>query len=328
MRYSAILVAMTNPLGFTPFKKQSFLALLQSNKVIVLDGGLSNQLEDQGFDLNHALWSALLLTDNESELIKAHRYYLDAGADCIITASYQASEDGFTALGVSPDLAPKLITKSVELAHQAIDEYLEETKKDTTRPLVAASIGPYGACQADGSEYHGQYGISNVVLKCFHHDRLHLLDKTNADVLACETIPSLQEAQVLHGLLLNVETPAWISFSCKNGQQINDGTAIEKAVQLFSDHPNVLAIGVNCTSPQYMSELIGRIKRHIGDKAIIVYPNSGEQYDPDSKKWHGTSSPESCGRAAKTWVDAGANIVGGCCRMGPDHIREIHQLFK
>jgi len=203
-----------------------------------------------------------------------------------------------------------------------------ENENILTRPLVAASIGPYGACQADGSEYHGQYGITDTALKDFHHERLRLLDKTNADILACETIPSLQEAHILHDLLLNVETPAWISFSCKNGQQINDGTAIETVVQLFGNHPNVLAIGVNCTSPQYINELITRIKQFSNSKAIIVYPNSGEQYDPVAKKWHGTSSPHSCAQAAKSWVDSGATIVGGCCRMGPEHILEIQQLVQ
>ncbi len=309
------------------FIKNAFQSLLQSNKVMLLDGGLSNQLEDQGFDLNNALWSASLLTDNEAELMKAHCHYLNAGADCIITASYQASVKGFIEMGISSELAPELITRSVQLAHQAIDKFIQETENVITRPLVAASIGPYGACQADGSEYHGQYGVSDAVLKNFHHDRLQILDKTNADVLACETIPSLQEAQVLHNLLLDVETPAWISFSCKNGQQINDETAIEKAVQLFSNHPNVLAIGVNCTSPQYVNELIDRIKQCNTGKAIIVYPNSGEKYDPETKKWHGTSSPQSCGLAAKTWVESGAGIVGGCCRMGPEHIREIRSLI-
>ncbi len=308
------------------FIKTSFQSLLQSNKVMVLDGGLSNQLEDQGFDLNNALWSAALLTDNESELIKAHRHYLNAGANCIITASYQASIKGFIEMGISSERAPELITRSVQLAHQAIDEYVQETGDVITRPLVAASIGPYGACQADGSEYHGDYGISDHELNDFHHYRLQLLDKTKADVLACETIPSYQEAQVLHDLLLDVETPAWISFSCKNAQQINDGTDIEKVVQLFANHPNVLAIGANCTSPQYMNELIDRIKQCNTGKAIIVYPNSGEQYDPLTKKWHGTSSPQSCGLAAQTWVASGASIVGGCCRMGPEHIREIKQL--
>ncbi len=310
------------------FKKQSFLSLLALNKVILLDGGLSNQLEEQGFDLNNALWSASLLSENETELINAHRQYLNAGANCIITASYQASEKGFVEMGFSPEFATELIIKSVQLAHQAIDDYLHENKNVLTRPLVAASIGPYGACQADGSEYHGRYGITDTALEDFHYDRLRLLDKTNADILACETIPSLQEAQILHDLLMNVETPAWMSFSCKNGQQINDGTAIDTIVQLFADHPNVLAIGVNCTSPQYIIDLIYRIKQFNNGKAIIVYPNSGEQYDPVSKKWHGSTSPLSCGQAAKTWVDSGATIVGGCCRMGPEHILKMHQLLQ
>jgi len=306
------------------YKKQAFKNILQLKKVIVLDGGLSNQLESQGFDLNNTLWSASWLRDNEAEIIKAHRLYLEAGADCIITASYQASEKGFIAQGIESDVALKLISKSVALAQQAVDEYLLSNKSDF-RPLVAASIGPYGACQADGSEYHGEYGISDNELLAFHQTRLQLLDKTNADIIACETIPSFQEARVLHNLLLSVDTPAWVSFSCKNEYQINDGTLLEKVVQLFSEHPNVLAIGINCTAPEYITDLINVIKQYARDKVIVVYPNSGEKYDPVNKHWRGISSPESCGVAAISWVEAGARIVGGCCRMGPEHIREIHE---
>ena len=104
--------------------------------------------------------------------------------------------------------------------------------------LIAASVGPYGATMADGSEYHGNYGLTDQALREFHKDRLFLLDQTAADILACETIPSQQEAHILHDLLLETETPAWVSLSCKDGGHINDGTAIEEIATLFQNNQN------------------------------------------------------------------------------------------
>jgi homocysteine S-methyltransferase len=309
--------------------KTAFINRLRGKSPILLDGGLSNQLEDQGIDLNNALWSAALLKNNPTAIIDAHSYYLAAGADCIITASYQASIKGFMSTGMTAEQANALISQSVKLAETAVEQYLAGKPVDNSaRPMVAASIGPYGACQADGSEYHGNYNVSDETLKNFHQDRLNLLDNTNADILACETIPSLQEARVLHDLLLDVSTPAWLCFSCKDGQHANDGTPIEDCASLFNNHPKVAAIGVNCTGPQYMKELIERIKKAAPDKAIVVYPNSGEQYHPEDKTWSGTSTPQACGSASATWVEAGAKIIGGCCRMGPEHIRAMKGLIE
>lgn len=298
------------------------MEILKSGNPILLDGGLSNELEALGMDLNNSLWSASMLMDNPDAIKTAHLNYLKAGADIIITSSYQASVQGFKAVGLSKDPSRALIIKSVDLARAAIEEFIPG---NNNRPLIAASIGPYGAAMADGSEYHGKYGITDEALMDFHKHRLNLLDNTDADILACETIPSLQEARVLHDLLLEVNTPAWISFSCKDGGHANDGTKIEELALLFKDHPTVLAIGINCTAPQFASELIERIKSTTPHKAIITYPNSGETYDADTKTWHGTVEPLSCGLAAKTWLNAGATIIGGCCRMGPEHIRAMKE---
>lgn len=303
--------------------KATFLSRIQVNSVILLDGGLSNQLEAQGLDLNSELWSAKLLLNNPAAIIEAHRHYLTAGADCIITASYQASILGFKKLGLSQKQAEAAITLSVDLACQAVEEHIVTQDLNYLRPLIAASIGPYGAYLADGSEYNGSYGVSNQQLSDFHSRRLELLDQSCADVLACETIPSLQEAKVLTQLLRKLNTPAWVSFSCQNGQQLNDGSAVEDVAVLFSQHPKVIAVGVNCTSPQYINELITRIKSVVNNKAVVVYPNSGENFDAMTKTWHGTSSPLSCAHAAKSWIESGASIIGGCCRMGPEHIQAM-----
>ncbi len=250
----------------------------------IIDGGLSNALEAQGCNLDHPLWTARLLDEHPEAIVRAHLAYLQAGAKCIITSSYQASIPGLLDLGYDLAFAKKLLLRTVILAQNAVNEYMKENEVPG-RLLIAASIGPYGAYLADGSEYRGNYGMSRQALYDFHHDRIQLLDTSAADLFACETIPSELEAQVLCEILLHTSKPAWISFSCRDEKHLNDGTPIDQAVRSLADHPNVLAIGINCTAPKYVSGLIRTIKPVIGDKKLIVYPNSGETYFPESKSW-------------------------------------------
>ena len=292
-----------------------FASCIKNNSPIILDGGLATELESQGLNLKTKLWSAQLLLDNQKAIVTAHLSYLSAGAQIITTASYQASIPGLVDLGLSKEQAKRLILRSVKLAVHARSEHLKTNPMDS--PLVAASIGPYGAYLADGSEYRGQYGISSTDLIEFHQDRIQWLDKTDIDVLACETIPSFQEAQVLNQLLLNTFTPSWVSFSCIDESHISDGTHISDAVKIFKDNPNVLAVGVNCTSPEYIDSLILKIRQAVPDKAIIVYPNSGETYEPNEKNWNSSLLHMDFTDHAIGWRDLGASIIGGCCRIGP-----------
>jgi homocysteine S-methyltransferase len=302
-----------------------FAQELEKGRPIILDGGLATELEAQGAVLHKSLWSAALLHSNPEAIVKAHLAYLEAGATCIISASYQASRRGLMTLGVTASEADSLIVRSVELAREARRRFLADNPV-TERPiLIAASIGPYGAALHDGSEYIGAYGVSKATIREFHAHRLELLDGSGADILACETIPDCQEAAVLCELLRTTVTPAWISFSCKDGRHISDGTPIRECAPLFCDHPTVLAVGVNCTPPQFIASLIREIRESLPEKAIVVYPNSGERYEAASNTWHGISTPVECGLAAQEWLRAGARIIGGCCRMGPVHIRQMRE---
>ena len=297
----------------------------------IIDGGLATQLEAQGHDLNHPLWSAKLLLDNPQAIIDAHLAYLKVGAKCIISATYQASIQGFTSLGLSVEAAEDAIKLSVELARKAVDLYHQQ-HPDKFKPLVAASVGPYGAYLANGSEYTGDYQVSDEELYQFHAKRLKILSATSADLLACETIPNQQEAKVLNQLIALQNKPAWVCFSCRNEQQISDGNLLADTAKLLAQNDNIVAIGVNCTSPQYIPALISILRQNTSkqstskqstNKQIIVYPNSGERFHAETKTWHGTAEPLECANAAKEWIEAGATIIGGCCRMGPLHIEAI-----
>lgn len=289
--------------------KTRFTALLDTAGSIVIDGGLATQLEAQGCDINNPLWSASMIQSDPLQIVAAHRAYLDAGAKVIISASYQTIE-------------PELVAGAAHLAMRARDEFVADNL-DAVFPLVAASVGPYGAVLADGSEYTGEYDKDRAGLLEFHEARIAQLDASAVDILACETIPSIDEASALSELLLDVSTPAWVSFSCRDGDHINDGTRVEVAAQLFQDHPNVKAVGVNCTGPQYIESLITRIRAAMPDMPVIVYPNSGERFDPDSKTWSGTTTADDWVAAANAWRAAGASIVGGCCRTTPDHVAAL-----
>jgi homocysteine S-methyltransferase len=297
--------------------------VLRAGAPIVIDGGLATQCQAQGCDISGPLWSAKLLESGPDALIAATRAFLDAGAEIIATASYQASRRGCIAAGLGADAADRLLARSVEIAAEARDAYERDNPERRGRVLIAASIGPYGAALADGSEYRGDYRVPARELLAFHKERLLLLDRTAADVLACETVPSYIEAQVLGELLEHAETPAWVSFSCRDGGTISDGTPIEDAADLYLGHHRVLAVGVNCTPPQYITGLIGRIRKTLPDTAIVVYPNSGEIYDVRTRSWSGTATPTEWASAARTWIEAGARLIGGCCRTGPEHIAAI-----
>ena len=308
-----------------------FVSILQQAKAegraMVLDGGLATELEAAGFDLQHLLWSAHLLDTQPDAIRRVHRDYLEAGADCIIAASYQASLQGLAACDYGPAKSRDLIALAVELARQERDAFVGESSAGP--PWVAASVGPYGAYLADGSEFTGDYGLSVDALVEFHQERLELLWQAGPDLLAIETLPSLDELKALLRIL--EERPgvrAWISFSCPDGRHIHDGTPIRQCAALCAETQGVVAVGVNCTAPEFVSSLIGELSAGAPDLPIIVYPNSGETYDGTQRAWTGESNPTDYGRQAVRWRDLGASMIGGCCRTNPQHVREIRRALE
>jgi homocysteine S-methyltransferase len=268
-----------------------------------------------------------LLLNNPDEIALVHRAYLESGADCIISSSYQATIPGLVSEGLSKEDAEKLIKKTVDIACDVRDEFISnKTDANRLNPLVAASIGPYGAYLANGAEYKGKYLLSTKELKEFHLPRWEILTRTSADIIACETIPSILEAEALKDLIDDTSgVQAWMTFSCKDGVHISDGSPVETCVSLLEECEGLKAIGVNCTAPKHVLSLISRIVQCQSSKKIIVYPNSGEFYDSDQKIWRDTQSMIDFGKLACHWHDAGARLIGGCCRTGPDHIAAIRR---
>lgn len=288
--------------------------------VLVSDGGLATELETRGHDLSDALWSARLLMDAPGEIKAAHLAFFRAGAMIATTASYQASFGGFAARGVTRRDAVRLMRRSVELARAA----RADMPGDGTRRWVAASAGPYGAALADGSEYRGRYGLSVAELVRWHRPRLEVLAEAGPDVLALETVPDAREAEALMIALGGLGIPAWLSCTIR-GERTRAGQPMAEAFAVARDVPEVVAVGVNCCDPSDVPPAIA-LAGGITGKPVIVYPNSGEDWDPHRRDWTGTSR-YSAGQAAR-WAAAGARIVGGCCRVRPADIAEITQALS
>jgi len=262
-----------------------FEQALEKGTTVLLDGGLATEIQAQGHNIDSKLWSAKMLVRNPQAIIDAHRAFLDVGAECIISASYQASHKTLMEKGFSVADADQLIISSVELAREARQQFLDENHAVNYLPIIAASIGPYGASMYNGAEYTGDYDRDADGIREFHHGRLTVLDDCGADVLAVETIPNATEARVLCEMLHDCRTPAWVSFCCRDSQHLSDGTPLRVSAALFARHPRVAALGVNCTSPEFVTDLIGEISNVAPSKAIVVYPNSGEIFEAKTNTW-------------------------------------------
>lgn len=299
-------------------------ALLDEQGVVILDGGLASELENRGHDLSDALWSARLLLDDPEAIRDVHTAYLEAGADCVVSGSYQATVQGLRRHGVGAEEAREALGLSVELARQARDEFWRSAPSGRRHPLVAASVGPYGAALADGSEYTGRYDRDEAGLLDFHHERFVLLVEAGPDLLACETLPSRVEARALLKLL--DETPdcrAWFTFTARDANHISDGTPIAEVAREL-DHERVVGVGVNCVPPSLVPGLLVEV-RGATDRPLVVYPNSGQTWDATAKRWGGAAEAFDPAEACVGWRDAGARLLGGCCRVGPAVIARMRQ---
>jgi homocysteine S-methyltransferase len=296
-------------------------------KPLILDGGLATELERRGEDLGDSLWSARVLVDRPSLIRDVHRDYLMAGANVITSASYQCSFEGLARKGLDRKEAAALMKSSVRLAQQARELFWADpiARGRRARPLVAASLGSYGATLANGSEYTGAFGLSDDALVDWHRPRFDVLAESGADLLAIETIPSLQEAEALARLLEDSPIPAWISFSCCDERKVGSGDSLADCFKVVQDVPGVIAVGINCTPPGLISDL-ARSVREVARKPLLVYPNSGEIWEAKARAWttdprHGPFDWEA---HAHEWSQQlGVVAIGGCCRTTPETIARL-----
>ena len=310
---------MTNPLR--PF--------LETHNVIVLDGAVATELERRGADLRDPLWSAKLLRENPALIRQVHYDYFAAGADVATTASYQATIPGLMQRGLDHQQAVNVLCLSVTLAQDARDEFwsLESNHTNRLRPLVAASVGCYGAFLHNGSEYRGDYGLTVQQLIDWHRPRVEILADCGADLIACETIPCLAEGEALVKLLAEFpHVSAWLSYCCQDEFRLCHGESFADAIALANASANIVAAGANCTAPRYIEGLLASVAGN-AQKPLLVYPNSGETWDLIRQGWHESKAEPDWRHLVLRWHQAGARLIGGCCRTTPDTIRSIVQAF-
>lgn len=324
--------------------------MLDQSGVIILDGALATELERRGANLNDPLWSAKILAEAPDLIRQVHYDYFVAGADIATTASYQASFPGFARRGLNKTQAAALMRLSVQLASEARDQFSAEPKgrprvgnadsmpdpiphsalptPHSCRPLVAASIGPYGAYLADGSEYRGDYGLTVEQLMDFHRPRLQVLANSGADLLACETIPCWAEAEALVTLLQEFpQTVAWLSFSCRDGEHVCHGERLADCVALAERSAQIVAVGVNCTPPRFVEALLHHAAPAT-TKPLLAYPNSGEIWDSATHCWLPGTGVTEFSEPARLWYNAGARLIGGCCRTTPMDIQTMAHVLR
>jgi homocysteine S-methyltransferase len=305
-----------------------YMTLVYTGTPIIIDGALATEMECRGADLHDSLWSARYLLERPELIRDVHLDYLHAGARIIITASYQASIQGFMGRGLSHQVAIDLIGRSVDLANDARQRWYALNPRPSYNPLVAGSIGPYGAYTADGGEYRGQYGLTAQQLRDFHRPRVEILLERGVDILACETIPDLDEAIVLAELIAEYPVAtAWMSFSCPNDRTTWAGQPLDEVAHVMRKYPHIVAVGSNCTAPEHMPGIITTF-RQAGHAQIVVYPNSGEVYNAVDNQWYGIATCDDYVTAAHTWVAAGATIIGGCCRTNPETVAALVAAFS
>jgi homocysteine S-methyltransferase len=295
----------------------------------VLDGGMATELERKGFDLSGPLWSAHVLESSPEAIAAVHREYLEAGADCLLTASYQVSTEGFQQIGYDAESAAKAAARALRASVAIAEKVRSDYQASSSRKIwIAGSLGPYGAMLHDGAEYHGNYTCSFDELVGFHSRRIAVMAGTNADFLAFESIPSLEEAKaILAALQPYPEVGVYFSFTCRDGSHVSHGETLRGCAKLLDEQGQVIGIGVNCTAP----ELIGSLIRQLAgatSKPILVYPNSGEGWDAVHRCWQGDGQMQDLGDLAQKWRSAGAQWIGGCCRTGPEHVRAVAEVWR
>lgn len=280
---------------------------------MVVDGGLSTALEELGERPGGMLWTAAALVDRPEVLEAAHRSFVEAGADIVITSSYQASVPGLVAAGLTPALARTALTRTTEIARRS------------GAAMVAASVGPYGAFLADGSEYRGDYSAGWDEIRRFHRERLEVLVESGPDLFAIETIPCAIEAEIIVDELRRLtDLPAWVCFTCRDERSTCGGDDMVAAVSAVAGA--IDAVGVNCTAPRLVSSLLEAASAAAGDRPLVVYPNHGAAWDAAHKCWIGPTGGAEIPTMVPEWLDRGVRFVGGCCGVGAAGVRAIARM--
>jgi homocysteine S-methyltransferase len=287
------------------------------NKIKLLDGSMSFPMEHLGYNLKNKLWTGMALISDPDIIKNIHKDYINAGADYISTSTYQVSYDRLKNMGYQSSEIKKVFQKSVDLVKEAIKE--SGSKKEIK---IVGSFGPFASYDPNASEYVGKYNSTDDEIKNFHLNNINIIEETDLDIILYETIPCLREIKVLSKVLSQTNKEIWISITCNENIEFRDGSSFKEACKIISQIEQITTLGINCFSPLLVEKALKELKKY-SNKKTLVYPNSGEQYNPKVKYWSGKN--EFNNLMIKNWLSLSPDIIGGCCRVGYNNIKKMRE---
>ncbi|MBB1271241.1 homocysteine S-methyltransferase family protein [Psychromonas sp. SR45-3] len=294
-------------------------------KLTILDGGMGRELKRIGAPFSQPLWSAQALIEAPYYVAQAHQGFIDAGADMIIANSYAC---------VPFHLGETLYQQQGSaLAEQAAIIAKDVAKAAKKNVLVAGSLPPaFGSYRPDLFESEGAFDILSTL---FNAQDKHV------DIWLAETISSIEEALVMSNVLKHSIKPCHYAFTLSDEieqvARLRSGESVIEAVNIIlngSFNENIDGIFFNCSIPEVIEQAIADTNQalsvHNIQANIGVFANSFTPIASDYKANEGVQayrelSPEAYLEFAKKWYDLGANIIGGCCGIRPDHIQALVQ---
>ena len=287
------------------------------NKIKLLDGSMSFPLEQLGYNLKNKLWTGMALISDPDINKNIHKDDINAGADYISTSTYQVSYDRLQNMGYQSSEIKKVFQKSVDLVKEAIKE--SRSKKEIK---IVGSFGPFASYDPNASEYVGKYNSTDDEIKNFHLNNINIIEETDLDIILYETIPCLREIKILSKILSQTNKEIWISITCNENIEFRDGSSFKEACKIISPIEQITTLGINCFSPLLVEKALKKLKKY-SNKKTLVYPNSGEKYNPKDKYWSGKN--EFNNLMIKNWLSLSPDIIGGCCRVGYNNIKKIRE---
>ena len=287
------------------------------NKIKLLDGSMSFPMEQLGYNLKNKLWTGMALISDPDIIKNIHKDYINAGADYISTSTYQVSYDRLQNMGYQSSEIKKVFQKSVDLVKEAIKE--SGSKKEIK---IVGSFGPFASYDPNASEYVGKYNSTDDEIKNFHLNNINIIEETDLDIILYETIPCLREIKILSKILSQTNKEIWISITCNENIEFRDGSSFKEACKIISQIEQITTMGINCFSPLLVEKALKELKKY-SNKKTLVYPNSGEKYNPKDKYWSGKN--EFNNLMIKNWLSLSPDIIGGCCRVGYNNIKKMRE---
>ena len=288
---------------------------LERGEILLLDGATGTELERRGVPMDQVAWSAAAIATHPSTVREVHEDYIRAGADVIITNTFASQRHVLDLAGMG-DQVRELNLRAVRVAQQARENASEERSVS-----IAGSISTFYA----GLEREN--APSSIQARANYLEQAELLAEGGVDLLALEMMQDTEQGAYAVEAAVTTGLPVWIGLSCKLSEyesslQLTRGQPLEDGLDVLLSLGGSVVTVMHTLTEHTIRVLHAVMARWSGP--VGAYPHSGRFVMP---KWHfhDIISPEDYLIEAQKWVDMGVQIVGGCCGIGPDHIRLLRE---